>query len=469
MNSLGNHLRTITAISCLGIYAWMKYSAGGLSFSWAYLAQVTIIVTLTALVPYLFSRLLEQFAGSYTRLVRIVMPSLLACAGYGLFFTVFIAPYAPDASAWPVVARGLIPGIVISLLLFTPAIVGWIQRQRTLGGSSGSTVRALLPLLGILSLIIGLPPEASSAQDSTAHSNWQSIQMERLATGHQVIQSNFNGHASRLIVDTGAEVLVVNSRDGAALGIDLSNTTKTETGAGIAGPLTLHRHPLGRFALGELALPTRSVTTADLSSVLTALSQIAEGKIVGILGQDVLLDQRAVIEISEDRLFFAQEGNNPHDLPQGLVDEDRHVAIPLQKLNNGLVSVTVRINGRTAHLVLDSGARYSMLDNGHNRDWGFAEPLSNFTIGGAGDGARRAASLHEVDSLEMEGWRSRQGQIAVTNLTGVVESVLERGGMMVDGVLGLDVLRAYDAIIDLHRQRLYLAGPAAGRSAHIVQ
>lgn len=116
-------LRTAAALTLLAVYTWMKYSAGGVAFSWAYAQQVLVIVTLTALLPYALTRVAERFAGRLKWTVRIVLPSLLACAGYWTFFTIAIAPYAPDASAIPVVLRGLTPGIVITLLLSLPDIV----------------------------------------------------------------------------------------------------------------------------------------------------------------------------------------------------------------------------------------------------------------------------------------------------------------------------------------------------------
>lgn len=103
-----------TALLCWAVY---KFIAGGQPASLAYLLQVAILVTLTAVLPYVFARLLARIAGGARTAVQLLAPSLFACLGYATFFVVFIAPYAPDVPALAVIPRGLLPGAIITALL----------------------------------------------------------------------------------------------------------------------------------------------------------------------------------------------------------------------------------------------------------------------------------------------------------------------------------------------------------------
>ena len=123
-----NLIQTGLWLSFLVYYCASKFFAGYQGYSHAYLIQVVIIVLLTALLPYYLSKGLLKLERAKAAIIALA-PSLLAMAGYAGFFFVFIKPNYPSMAAEQVIVRGLLPGVVISLILALPLIYAlWIHR-----------------------------------------------------------------------------------------------------------------------------------------------------------------------------------------------------------------------------------------------------------------------------------------------------------------------------------------------------
>lgn len=129
-------LRTVGAFLALAAYTLLKYTAGQQPFSVPYALQVLIIVTLTALLPWVLTRLAERFLPGLRWPARLVLPTALACSGYAVFFVVFIAPVAPDVPAGAVVPRGVLPGLVMTILLALPDLVRTLRSGAAPAGAS---------------------------------------------------------------------------------------------------------------------------------------------------------------------------------------------------------------------------------------------------------------------------------------------------------------------------------------------
>jgi hypothetical protein len=134
--NLPERLRTFAAVTALLVYTFLKYTAGQQPFSVAYALQVLILVALTAVLPWGLVRGAERLLPRLRWPLRCVLPAVLACAGYAVFFWVFIAPAAPDVPAAAVVPRGVLPGIVMTALLAVPDAVRAVPRRSAPTGVS---------------------------------------------------------------------------------------------------------------------------------------------------------------------------------------------------------------------------------------------------------------------------------------------------------------------------------------------
>lgn len=109
-------------------YCGEKFFAGYQGYSHLYLLQVGIIVLLTAVIPFYGTKVAMRYEPARF-IVAVFLPSLLAMSGYGAFYITFIAPNFPDVPATAVIVRGIVPGVVISMILCLPAIINRWQKR----------------------------------------------------------------------------------------------------------------------------------------------------------------------------------------------------------------------------------------------------------------------------------------------------------------------------------------------------
>lgn len=100
-------------------YSWQKYAAAAPpSFQQAYAINVAILVTLTALLPYIIARILvARIKGSAQLVSALIAPLVLCAVGFTIFFFVFIQPNFAQATLGPVVQRSITPGLAIGGIL----------------------------------------------------------------------------------------------------------------------------------------------------------------------------------------------------------------------------------------------------------------------------------------------------------------------------------------------------------------
>lgn len=131
----------------------------------------------------------------------------------------------------------------------------------------------------------------------------------------------------------------------------------------------------------------------------------------------------------------------------------------LTKLPTGHETVEVTINGVTGIFVLDSGSGATVLHRAR---------LEKFGIIGAGDaqqgsgaGGDVAITSHPIKSLLLNGHPVPLPTVYATNLDSVVNRLKAATGVVVDGVIGQDVLSGFAAIINIGSSELYLKLPKA--------
>src|SRR5690606_13516333 len=68
---------------------------------------------------------------------------------------------------------------------------------------------------------------------------------------------------------------------------------------------------VGSFEIGALAIRQNDVVLADMAQLLGALGQVAGEEVVGVIGQDVLKEHRAIIDVARPMLYLMEEDRNP--------------------------------------------------------------------------------------------------------------------------------------------------------------
>ena len=126
----------------------------------------------------------------------------------------------------------------------------------------------------------------------------------RLNTNHHFdVEGALNGHATRFLVDTGSANTLIDTQ--AAVKSGTGVTALTGYGAGGAGNLVegVNRTGVKELAIGNFKLANAEVVVAHVSADIL-LSKSAEESNAGVLGQDYLATNFAVIDMGGRALYL---------------------------------------------------------------------------------------------------------------------------------------------------------------------
>jgi len=153
------------------------------------------------------------------------------------------------------------------------------------------------------------PEEAGTVDHALCLLGFAAVPVQKVDPGHHLIDARINGQSGKFVLDTGANLTVVDasraerfglSADGGALA-GLSGVLS----AGAAGSATPTR--IDSLKLGPITIRQSRVVVADLGQLLTALSRVSGEEVSGIIGQDVLNEHRAIIDVSRPMLYLLEE------------------------------------------------------------------------------------------------------------------------------------------------------------------
>lgn len=129
------------------------------------------------------------------------------------------------------------------------------------------------------------------------------IPMRLNANNHFDVEGALNGHATRLIVDTGSANTLIDTQVAVKSGTGV--TALTGYGAGGAGNLVegVNRTGVKELAIGNFKLTNAEVVVAHVSGDVL-LSKSTEESNAGVLGQDYLATNFAVIDMGGKTLYL---------------------------------------------------------------------------------------------------------------------------------------------------------------------
>ncbi|MEC4047926.1 retropepsin-like aspartic protease [Flavobacterium sp. SUN046] len=132
---------------------------------------------------------------------------------------------------------------------------------------------------------------------------YKKINFKVSKTQHLIIKAKINGVMGNFILDTGASNSCVGFESVEWFNLNPGNSTTQAAGAGAVGMFTQlaknNTLQIGRWKDKEFHL-----VVFDLSHVNTALKQHKAKAVHGIIGADVLLETRAIIDYYNNNLYL---------------------------------------------------------------------------------------------------------------------------------------------------------------------
>lgn len=134
------------------------------------------------------------------------------------------------------------------------------------------------------------------------------------------------------------------------------------------------------------------------------------------------------------------------------------IPIKLLKLEDGFhLLVNIRVNGKAARLLIDTGASKSVFDQKRCARFISSDSFENHDKLSTGLGTSTMKShLAIIDRISLGKMQVRNYKTVVIDLSHVNVAYGELKQKPIDGVLGSDILRKHKAIIDYGKMQLIL-------------
>lgn len=143
---------------------------------------------------------------------------------------------------------------------------------------------------------------------------FRAVPLRTLPTGHHLVEVRLNGRPANFVLDTGAGATVLHAPEARNFGV--GGTATAQGGAiGLGGSQAAAQYAIEGFSLGPIATRQRRIATLNLGQITDVLSPIAGRPIHGIVGQDLLAEHRAVIDVSAPAVYLIEAEADPAPVP----------------------------------------------------------------------------------------------------------------------------------------------------------
>ena len=171
----------------------------------------------------------------------------------------------------------------------------------------------------------------------------------------------------------------------------------------------------------------------------------------GVLGLDILLRHKALINCQTRLVFFKVDQARRINLGSVAASE-KFTRVPMQREESGALTVPCSIRGQSTRLLVDTGAFVTILHEGFVKSLGLAAEPTRISAQ-FGRGTSKQISAAKISDLSIGMFKVPPEKIGVAPLP---RFALQQGSSKIAGILGMEALYIYHAIIDLDGMNLFL-------------
>ncbi|HLL29614.1 MAG TPA: retropepsin-like aspartic protease [Allosphingosinicella sp.] len=159
------------------------------------------------------------------------------------------------------------------------------------------------------------PGEAGTVDHALCLLGFTAIPLrEARSTGHHLVTAAVNGKEGVFVLDTGANLSVIDVDHAAHFGLGRAGGRRGGA-TGLGGSNSARQVGVESVTLGGIEVRQRRMVVTDLGSIGDALAPLAGGAVHGLIGQDVLKEHRAVIDVSRPLLYLIEADEDPEPVP----------------------------------------------------------------------------------------------------------------------------------------------------------
>ena len=158
------------------------------------------------------------------------------------------------------------------------------------------------------------PQDAGTVDHALCLLGFSAVPLTHIVTGHHLVDATVNGTPARFVVDTGANISVIDSATAGDFDLE-------EAGGGlpsipipavsIAGAGQAQQMRLDSMTVGGMPVRQSTIMVADLGALSQVLGPLSGGRLDGLIGQDLLDEHRAVIDVARPMLYMIAADQDP--------------------------------------------------------------------------------------------------------------------------------------------------------------
>jgi predicted aspartyl protease len=300
----------------------------------------------------------------------------------------------------------------------------------------------------LLAVVVIIPSStvASVKGRPTQLNGYKAVRVHYSPLNKMIMPVRINGQRANLLVDTGSNQIIVNAAAAASFGIRPSQgslgyirftqVNGQQLPVGFAQNLTA-----GSMSFGSLLVALRNSNRPGAG----------EGRVDGILGLDLLIRHKAVINCRTKLIFLKVDQTRQINL-SSVAAAEKFTRVPLRRERNGALTVPCSIHGQPARLLVDTGSFITIFHEAFLKSVGIpmkaTRVSAHFTPGMA-----RKISAGQINDLKIGDFKTPPSKFGVTALPNFT---LAQGGAGISGILGMDTLYNCNGIVDLDSMNLFL-------------
>ncbi len=161
------------------------------------------------------------------------------------------------------------------------------------------------------------PGDAGTVDHALCLLGYTAVPVREVTTGHHLVDAEINGRSGSFVLDTGANVTVIQQGQAEQFGLSGQSGGRGAIGRASlpAGAGVATQAGVDSFTIGPVEIRQSRVVIADMGQLLGSLSQVAGEQVAGLIGQDVLTEHRAIVDVARPMLYLMAEDEDPAPVP----------------------------------------------------------------------------------------------------------------------------------------------------------
>jgi predicted aspartyl protease len=314
------------------------------------------------------------------------------------------------------------------------------------GASSARRIWRAGILLGLLTIVPISTFGVAKRISLTQLLGYKAVPVRYAPLNKMIMSVRINGQPANLLVDTAANQVILDADAAQSFGVQPS-----QRGLRYIRFAQLNGQSLPVAFARSLTAGSMSFGSAPVTLRNSSWSDAGNEHVDGLLGLEILTRYKAIINCRTKLIFFKVD-LSPDVRLSSVASAEKFTRVPLQREANDALTVPCSVHGRPARMLVDTGAFITTFHEAFLKSLGIAVEPTRVSAHFA-RGTARKISAGQITDLRIGDFKVPAAKFGAT---GLPNFMLGQGSVRISGVLGMDTLYNYSAIIDLDGMNLFL-------------